>query len=261
MKKRIISILLTSMMVLGLSACGNDATQVSSDLSSTPSSEESLVSDEVSEPSIDDGIVDEGTLGDVPDVEASSSINTWSTDIDNGIRWEYGDSAWLETYPLLDDPTLARNLTYFVNPNGNAISITWVGPNGMGSKGGVSPNGGTLNISSDDRYYRFDMWGGKISGDDDLSKNYDADTILSWWDGGVIANTFEVVEDTETTYSVLFEITYESDGISYRGYAYFIDYLDRKEYYQFAYLMEESIFDEEAALMVLDSIEYFEGLY
>lgn len=259
-------------MLISITACGDttpaSTTPVESDgeVSPTSTTDETNTPDEVDESIVEDGIVDEGTLGETTNEDsngnATSGINTWNTDIENGIRWEYGDAAWLETYPLVEDPTLARNLTYFVRPDGNAISITWVAPNGVGEWYDLSTNGKTLVISDIDNNYTLRMWhGGILSDESDLMKNTNLDTILGFWKSGtVIADTYEVVEDSETSYRVLFEVTVDVYDTSYRGYAYFIDYLDRMECYQFAYLMEESLFNEEEAMMVINSIEYFEGL-
>lgn len=267
MKKKLFTMLLVVMLV-GITACGDttpaSTTPVESDgeVSPNPTTDETTTPNETSTPDIDDGIVDEGTLGEVPNVDDTSSIDTWNTDIENGTRWEYGDTAWLETYPLVEDPTLARNLTYFVRPDGNAISITWVSPNGVGEWYALSADGTNLTIMDIDKNYGLRMWhGGILSNESDLMKNTNADTILSFWEMETsIADTYEIVEDSETSYRVLFEVTAEANSISYRGYAYFIDYLDRMECYQFAYLMEESLFNEDDAMMVINSIEYFEGL-
>lgn len=266
MKKKLFVMSLVVTMLISITACGDttpaSTTPVESDgeVSPAPATDESTP-DETIAPDVEDGIIDEGTLGDVPNVDDTSSIDTWNTDIDNGTRWEYGDSAWLETYPLVEDSTLARNLTYFVNSRGNSVSITWVGPNGMGGVGGVSPNGGTLTISDDNRNYGLYVFGiEKLSIEDGLLNDFDADYIMGWWMGNALTDTFKVMEDNDTTYSILFETTYEFDGISYRGYAYFVDYIDRMEESCYVYLIEESLFNEEDAMMVINSIEYFEGL-
>lgn len=253
--------LLATMVLMSLSACGNEVPT-----SSNPSSIEDETTSSIEEeeptpsnaPTIDESIVDE-TIEDIPNEEDSPSINTWNTDIDNGVRWEYGENAWLETYPLVEDSTLARNLTYFENARGNSISITWVGPNGMGPQGGISPNGGTLTISDDNENYCLYIYGiEKLSIEDGLLKDFDANYIIEWWMEDAIIDTFKVVEDNDTTYSVMFEITEEYKGVSYRGYAYFVDYIDKMEESCFAYLMEESLFNEKDAMMVINSIEYFD---
>lgn len=263
MKKRLLTMLLATMVLMGLSACGNEVPT-----SSTPSSmeDETTPSIEEEEPTpsnastIDESIVDE-TIEDIPNEEDSPSINTWNTDIDNGTRWEYGEDAWLETYPLLEDTTLARNLTYFKNANNDSISITWVGPNGMGSQGGISPKGGTLTISDDNENYCLYIWGvSKLSSENGSIKNFDVDTIVGVWTGDCVVDTFKVVEDNDIIYSVMFEISEDYNGVSYKGYAYFVDYFDRMEEGLFAYLIEESLFNEDDAMMVINSIEYFEGL-
>lgn len=270
MKKKLFTILLV-VMLAGITACGDttpaSTTPIESDgeVSPTPATDE-RTPDETIAPDVENGIVDESTLGETTgegsNEDAATGINTWNTDIDNGVRWEYGDTAWLETYPLVEAPTLARNLTYFINPNGNAISITWVGPNGVGEWYDLSTSGKTLTIMDIDGNYGLRMWhGGILSNESDLMKNTNVDTIIGWWKlGDAIESTYEVVEDSETSYRVLFEVVYETNGISYRGYAYFIDYLDIMECYQFGYIVEESLFNEDDAMMVINSIEYFEGL-
>lgn len=255
--KRITLIALIFAGALGLAACGTGMMSVppveSVDELPPPitPAEETEVSNET-----EGDIVPEEPLEE-PIEEEEPGIDTWNLDYDNAIYGEWGGVARVDAAPLAEDPDLARYIVNFSTPDGAVISLTWVGPVGLGASGALSRNKDTFVFTSEDFKYRFETWGGKLARGEVLLKDMRAEDIFDGWDA--VADSFTVVEDSETTYIVRFEVTHKSNGISYRGYAYYIDDLDKMEEYLSAYLIEEALFDEEEALMAVDSIEYYKG--
>lgn len=242
---------------LGLGACGVDNTSVPPILDQVPATvpaeeEETNVPEETV---TEEEIIPEETVEE-PIEEEEPGIDTWNLDYDNAFSNQWGGVAQVEAIPLVEDPDLARYIVYFVISDGAVINITWVGPDGLGRSGALSKDKGTFVFTSEDFKYRFEAWGGKLAKGDYLLKDIGKESILEEWDA--VADTFTVVEDSETTYIVRFEVTYKGNGIKYRGYAYYIDNLEKMEYYQFAYLVEESLFNGEEVQTIVGSIEYYE---
>ncbi|MCH5274947.1 MAG: hypothetical protein J1E65_03840 [Lachnospiraceae bacterium] len=258
MKKRAF-ITLSLTVLLGVSACGTGTPsvpplEVGDYPANTAPVEETDTTEETEETNIEEEIVEE----DLPEetVEEEPGIDTWNLDYDNTFHGEWGKTAWIDAIPLVEEPESARYIVHFVAPDKSIISVTWVGPVGLGGDGGISRDKSTFMFSTEDLNYRFETWGGRLIKGDYLLKDLNPVTIMEDWDA--VEDSFTVVEDSETIYIVRFEAAYVSDGISYRGYTYFIDYLDRMEEYLFAYLVEESLFNEEEAMAVVNSIEYYE---
>ncbi len=196
----------------------------------------------------------------VPETEEAPVLDTWDLDMENGNIWKYDanhGNAEINSYPLTGDAGLARGFVRAENADRNVVSATWVGPAGMGSRGGFASDGNNFCVADiDDKHVLYLWHAGRFAGESDLMKNFSEEEIMSWMLGEAVPDTYQVKEDSDTVYSVLFEVSYEENGTGYRGYAYFIDYPDRMEGYQFEYLTEESLFDEEEAMAVIDSIAY-----
>lgn len=257
MKKPIL-IVLTLSILLGVSGCGTGTTSVpplglEDYLTNEIPTEETVEEpEETEEPKIEEIVEEE-----LPEeIEEEPGIDTWNLDLDNTFHGEWGKNAWIDATPLVEDPELARYIVHFVTPNKSVISVTWVGPVGLGGNGGLSKDKSTFMFGTEELDYRFETWGGALAKGEYLLKDLNPETIMEDWDA--VAETFTVVEDSENLYIVSFEAAYESGGISYRGYTYFIDFIDRREEYLFAYLVDESLFDAEEALAVVNSIEYYE---
>ena len=263
-KKRQILIALLAALLAGTAGCGtgeiplverNGASPAPLDVrpatvpESTPESKESETQEaaESAEPS-------------VPETLEETVLDTWNLDMENGNVWKYDQNhgnAEIQAYPLTEDTALARGFVYAENADRNILSATWVGPAGMGSRGGFASDGNNFCVSdSSDKHVLYLWHAGLFADENDLMKNVSKEDIMTWMLGSAVEDTYQVVEDSDTLYSVLFEVSYEENGTSYRGYAYFIDYPDRMEGYQFEYLVEESLFNEEEAMAVIDSIAY-----
>lgn len=255
MKRRTL-IALTLTVLLGLSACGTGAPSVPPlevgdyAANATPVEETDAVEES--------DVVEETVEEELPEetVEEEPGLDTWNLDYDSTFHGEWGKTAWVDSIPLVEEPELARYMVHFVTPDEGVISVTWVGPVGLGGDGGISKDKSTFMFSTEDMNYRFETWGSKLAEGDYLLKDLPPETIMEDWDA--VAESFTVVEDSETAYIVRFEAAYVSGGVTYRGYAYFIDYLERMDEYLFAYLVEESLFNEEEVMAVVDSIEYYE---
>ena len=247
---------LALMVSLELSACGTGEISVPpvgavDQVPVVTPAEETDVPEETQE----DTVLEE-TVEEQEPIEEEPGMDTWNLDNDNAISGSWGGVAWVSAAPLVEAPELARYIVNFYTPDSTAISVTWVGPDGLGVNGALSKDKGTFVFTSEDFKYRFETWGGKLARGEPLLKDMRKEDILDGWDA--VADSFTVVEDSETTYIVRFEVTYKANKISYHGYAYYIDALDKMEYYQFAYFVDESLFNEEEALMAVDSIEYYE---
>lgn len=242
---------------LGLSACGTGTASVPP-VGAVDQIPTSMPDEEPDEP--DESIVPETVPEETeeePIEEEEPGMDTWNLDYDNALSASWGGVAWVDAAPLVEAPELARYVINFFTPDGTAISVTWVGPDGLGASGALSKDKGTFVFTSEDFKYRFETWGGKLAKGDYLLKDLGKESIMEGWDA--VSDTFTVVEDSETMYIVRFMVTYKGNGISYRGYAYFIDAIDKMEYYQFAYFVDESMFNGEEVLAAVNSIEYYEN--
>lgn len=253
--KRSTVITLALAISFGLSACGVGNASVPpvgavDQIPTITPAEETETVDETEEEIIPEETEEE------PVEEEEPGMDTWNLDYDNAISGDWGGVAWVDAAPLTEDPDLARYIVKFFTPDGAAISATWVGPVGLGASGALSKDKGTFVFTSEDFKYRFETWGGKLAKGESLLKDMRKEDIFDGWDA--VEDSFTIVEDSETTYIVRFMVTYRGNGISYRGYAYYIDALDKMEEYLFAYLIDESMFNDEEALAAVNSIEYYE---
>lgn len=253
--KRPTLIILALTISLGLSACGVGDTAVPpvggvDQIPGTIPAEETGIGDETEQDTVPEETEEEP-------IEEEPDTDTWNLDYDNAVSGEWGGVAQVEAVPLVEDPDLSRYIVKFYTPDGAAISVTWVGPVGLGVSGALSKDKGTFVFTSEDFKYRFETWGGKLAKGESLLKDMRKEDIFDGWDA--VKDSFTVVEDSETTYIVRFMITAKANSISYRGYAYYIDALDKMEEYLFAYLIDEPLFNTEEALAAVNSIEYYEN--
>lgn len=246
-------ITLVLLISLGLSACGTGNATVPpiggvDQIPTVTAADETDVPEETATPDVIPEETEEP-------VEEEPGIDTWNLDYDNVLSGTWGGVAWVDAAPLVEDSDLARYIVDFYTPDGANISVTWVGPVGLGASGALSKNKDTFVFTSEDFKYRFETWGGKLAKGESLLKDMREEDIFDGWDA--VEDSFAVVEDNETTYIVRFMVTCRLNNISYRGYTYYIDNLEKMELYMFAYLMDESLFNDEEAMAAVDSIEYY----
>lgn len=209
------------------------------------------------------GVVESGTLDDVPDGNETNDIlgdyesvgtrTVFTSLFPKGSTAE----AWNEEHRFTNFQDYSYYITYFKNGNGDEMSFTWVAKSGIGA---------LAALSDDERFfYLYDesgenqslvMWNyGTMSNESELMKNIgDIDTILSWSNGTPIEGSFQV-EDTNDFYRVTFKTNETINGKSFVSFNCYIDYPDIMECWQFKYLVEESLFNEAEALAVVNSIE------
>lgn len=262
MEKIIATLLVAAMALMTLAGCGNTDVPANATIESANDT-----TNDANETPIEDGIVESGTLDNVPSTE--ENVEDVKEDVvtrtlaDEGIMYDYTKAFGLKedfnttaeatdfVNPYVEDPTNARHFVTYKDIYGNVMEYTFVAPTSLQGAWAMVDN--TFTIFGPNRTYRLRMWyGGMLSNEADLMKNTNEETIVDWSAATPIDGTFQV-EENEDFYRVIFKII-DGDNM---GYAVFIDYYDLMECYQFEYLVEKSLFDEDEALAVVKSIEYY----
>lgn len=258
MKKKIFGIIM-ALSIISLVGCGEQTTTMGSNVESTPTP----TSEPTPEPTIapdDEGVVDSGVLDDVPDASEDGNEGTLNLGEyeKTGVRSDYSmlfpdtvnAEAWLQEHRF-ENPDYSFYITHFKGSKGT-MDFTWVAKSGIGNLYWLSENEKTFHVANDTR--RLAMWyGGKITDESTTLKSYTTDIIMGSASGDPIADTYQVVEDSENSYRVIFKVESEMFDATYVGIACFIDFYDIGECYQFTYYMLD--FDETEALAVVNSIE------
>lgn len=261
MKKKIFGIIM-ALSIISFVGCGEQTTTMGSNVDSTPTPTSEPTPDPTIAPD-DEGVVDSGVLDDVPDGsedgnEGSLNLGAYERE---GVRLNYSmlfpdtvnAEAWNEEHRF-ENPDYSFYITHFKNGKGDEMDFTWVAPAGIGNLYWLSESEKTFHVANDTR--RLAMWhGGKLVDESDMMKNTSVETIIGWFSGTPIADTYQVVEDSESAYRVIFKVESQIFDATYIGFACFIDFYDIGECYQFTYYMEKSIYDEAEALAVVNSIE------
>lgn len=268
-KMLVVTMIIAMMMASLMAACGNNGDVPANNTiidTPTPTSEPTQTTEPTIAPD-DEGVVDSGVLDDVPDegeAENEEPLNLGMYE-KTGVRLDYSmlfptdvnAEAWLQEHRF-ENPDYSFYITYFKDRthSDNPMTFTWVAPSNIGNLYWLSEDENTFHVANDNR--RLVMWnGGKFANESEYLKSYDAETIMGVVaEDSPIANTYQVVEDDENTYRVIFKVESEMFGVSYIGYACFVDFFDIGMRFQFEYYMEKSIYTEAEALAVISSIEY-----
>ena len=270
MKHKILTfIMLLTIMTNLLVACGEkaptnatiDGTQVEQTPESiTPEAEPTTEPQDTIAPddgNDESGVVESGTLDDVPDGNETNDILGDYESI--GTRMVFTSlfpagsvaEAWNEEHRF-ENPNYSFYITHFKGAEGT-MDFTWVGPVDVGELWGLSTNERTFDVANDN--YRLYMWyGGKLANESEFMRNFSKDEIMSVSNLPYDADSFQVIE-TDNTYKVIFQVSTQLDNKEYIGYECWIERYDEMATYMFEYLVEKSLFNEVETLAVVSSIE------
>lgn len=270
MRKKILGII-TILSIISIVGCGEQATTMGSNVESKDESIESSESTPTPESSSptesEDGIVDSGTLEEIPDAneEGNEKFSIWDYVNNEGTRYDYTAQwaadgkntkceAWNDSYLFLNDSSKAFNCTYFKTSNDDVMSFTWIGPSSIGTNFDVSDSGITFHMSDKiPLYYLYAFNYGKMSDESEFMKNYDASVIMGAASGIADVNSFQI-EESDEFYRVTFKVNETIGKKNYIGFDCYIDYYDINECWQFEFFVEESAFDSQEAYDVINSI-------
>lgn len=260
-KMLVVTMVIAMMMASLMAACGNNDVPANA-IIDTPAP--TLTPDPIAEPTItpddgndESGVVESGTLDDVPDESVDGNVlGDYERE---GVRTTYTSlfpegstsEAWNEEHRF-ENPNYSFYITHFKGIDGT-MDFTWVGPANVGELWGLSTNEKTFDVANDN--YRLYMWyGGKLANESEFMRNFSKDEIMSASNLPYDADSFQVIE-TNNTYKVIFQVSTQFDDKEYIGYECWVECYDEMTTYMFEYFVEKSLFDEEAALAVVNSIE------
>ena len=271
MKKKIYAVMLVvAMLAMTLVGCGSDTTDTTNttnDVTVNTEVEESG-EDVVVEPT-EEPIVEPTTE---PEVEDPVVEPTEEPTIENGedefysdsYQWTFPESmdGFTDKFVYANDETMSFNCTHYVDPNGNEINFTWVGPTELGSNASLGRNGKTLNLGNSSGEYALRAFTtGELSPEDyEETINYSKETIISFASSDVsyIEDGYynAIIEDNYLSYT--FAVEGVGDNVNCQGYCHFIMDFENDACYQFTYLEDTSIYDDQRALSVVNSLEYWD---
>ena len=282
MKKRILSLVLTTLMVVStLVGCGGNTNQ---DETNKPNTETEVNTEMDSETEIstetkkkitcnkcgwytdsfetdfchgcgnrDLTITENGTETEVGDSEV---------DVENFFKDAYslefptGMTGFTDKYVFSSDETWSLNDTHYVDVDGNVMDFEWEGPTELGEKASVYAN--TLTLSGGN--YLMEIWYGGTMTLEDITPCLEA-TKDVWITA--IDSSYTIPEDgyykNEQIGNVVM-ITYEViDTInSKHGFVRLVNDADNGVAYNFMYLENENVYDTTRAMKVVESIKYWD---
>ena len=257
MKKKIYAVMLVvAMLAMTLVGCGSDTTDTTNttnDVTVNTEVEESG-EDVVVEPT-EEPIVEPTTEPEVEDpvVEPTEepTIETGEDEFySDSYQWAFpeGLEGFTDKFVLASDETMSFNCTHYVDPNGNEINFSWVGPTALGEKAGLGSNGPTIILKNST---------GELSPETyDEIKSYDKETIISFAanDSPYIPDGYYNANIGDTYMSFTFAVASDT----HKGYNHYIMDREKGLCYQFVYLESIEIYDDTRAMNVINSLEFWD---
>jgi len=269
MRKKLITMLTITTMTLSLLVgCGQQATPNTNEDTSTEQNTEVEVVEPTATPEVEPTMepVVEPTAE--PEVEDPVVEPTEEPTIENGEDEFYSDSyqwafpegleGFTDKFVLASDETMSFNCTHYVDPNGNEINFSWVGPTVLGENAGLGENGTTLILENSSGEYALRAFTtGEISPETyDEIASYDKETIISVAppDAPYPTNGYYEANSGDTYSSFTFELV----GDKIRGYYHIIADKEKGLCYQFGYFEDIKIYDDSRAMNVINSLEFWD---
>lgn len=255
MKNKFIAMLTITTMTLSLLVgCGQPATpNTNEDTSTEQNTEVEESGDDVVVEPTEEPIEEPTTEPEVeePVVEPTEEPETLQYAYSH--TWVFPDGLEGFTRKFLNEdyPEWSVNHTHYVAPNGNEMNFRWEGPAELGSNAGLGNNGKTLNLENSS---------GELSPEDyEETINYSKETIISFasTDVSYIEDGYynAIIEDNYLSYT--FAVEGVGDNANCQGYCHFILDFENGACYQFTYLEDISIYNDQRALSVVNSLEYW----
>lgn len=267
MKNKFIAMLTITTMTLSLLVgCGQPATpNTNEDTSTEQNTEVDESGDDVVVEPTEEPIEEPTTEPEVeePVVEPTEEPTTEDGESEfysDSYRWVFpeGLDGFTDKFVLASDETMSFNCTHYVDPNGNEMNFTWVGPTVLGESAGLGSNGTTIILgNSSDEYALRAFTTGEISPESyDNIASYDKETILSVAppDAPYPTNGYYEANPGDTYSSFTFEVV----GETHRGYYHIIADKEKGLCYQFVYLESIEIYDDSRAMDVINSLDFWD---
>lgn len=240
MKKRILSILLLATMVATMFVgCGDTNNK------ETTSNNNSEVIKETED--------DESNLA-LDTSETPETITTHKVTL----TFPEGMDGYTTKYVPVDDETWSYNETHYVATNGSVMNFKWNGPTELGEKAYTGTDDLTLIMKNNTDEYALRAWfGGELTLEeleDCLEYSKEFWTSLSGPDTSFPEDGYYNVERKDNIVYVTHSVTTNNAT----GYARYLCNGEEGSYYMFVYLEENSIYDSERALKVINSLGYWD---
>lgn len=259
MKRRFYALMLVvAMLAMTLVACGsdtNDTTNTTNDVTVNTEVEESG-DDVVVEPTEEPTATPEVEEPVVEPTEEPEVVEPETPEFAYAFTWAFPDGMDGFTQKFLNEdyPEWSVNKTHYVAANGNEMNFTWEGPASLGE---IAQSGErTLYLYGADVNYQLSAWTyGYVDGDYESCLNMDKTTWTGFAPDDIpyIEDAYYNVETTDSVIKVVFAV----GNNEWKGYNYYITDSINGICYQFAYYENVDIYDDNRAMNVINSIEYW----
>lgn len=247
MKRKVISLILLTTMIFTLVGCGGET--------NTKDTQKNDVIENSQTSNTETQTQNEETQ----EQEQNSENEIFSEQF----TWEFQEDldGFSNKYVYTEDETWSYNETHYKNEHGVVMDFNWEGPSEIGEE--AYESGRTLFLKDASHNYTLRAWCYNNNMSPDQLKAaisyYDKESItmtVEDSDVSYIDNGFynQVTSDTKGVYT--FAVSGEIDGIVYKGYNKYILSVDNHCGYQFSYLEKESIYNDERACKVIDSMTF-----
>ena len=264
MRKKIVSILLSVTIILSLSACGNKEVEPTPTNEPTsevveevePTSTSAPIEEVESTPTIE---VEETVVESMEEPEVVEPETSETPEFAYSHTWSFPDNMEGFTRKYLNDVLTewSLNETHYVANDGTEMNFTWEGPAALGEMADAGES--TLFLYGGDDY-ELKAWGCEVSGPEDALREFDKETIVSWDSSSSTYTEGDYYEfiDGDIEARVTFKISRTINDIEYTGYACYFENYETMTCYQTTYVERNDIFDDERALNVVNSIDFWD---
>ncbi len=264
MKKKIYALMLVvAMLAMTLVGCGSDTTDTTNttnDVTINTEVEESgedVVVEPTEEPIVEpttEPEVEESVVEPTTEPEVETTVENEEDDFySDSYQWTFpsGMDGFTDKFVYASDETMSFNCTHYVDPNGNEMNFSWVGPTSLGEKAGLGSNGTTIILKNS---------AGELSPEDyEETINYSKETIVSFAGSDVayIEDGYYIATIEDNYLSYIFAIKGIDNNKNNQGYCHLFMDFENNACYQFVYLEDINIYDDERALSVVNSLKYW----
>lgn len=248
MKRKVISLILLTTMIVTLVGCSGEAS--TNDTSKSDVLENTQTSNEDTQTQNEETQEQEQSTGN----EIFSEQYGW--------KFPEDMEGYTNKYIYTEDDTWSYNETHFKSEYGVVMDFKWEGLREIGEE--AYEHGRTLSLKDSSHNYILKAWCYNDNPNPDQMK-----AALSYFDKESIIAT---VEDNDISYveggfynqstsemngTYTFAVSGVIDGVVYKGYNKYILSVDNGCTYQFSYLEKESIYNDERAFKVINSIDFW----
>lgn len=216
---------------------------------------EDPVEEPTTEPEVEEPIVEPS---EEPTIDGTLESNEVDAYYSHTLKFPNGLEGFTRKYLIDDNPNWSANRTHYVDVNGSEMNFSWDGPAELGERADSSET--TLFLYGNDNDYELRAWSFSLTTEEDYLRNFDKTDIVEWDSdvtNYVVDDYYEFIDGTNTA-RVIFKITRTLNGEEYIGYACYLDNYTNMVCYQTTYLERASIFDDQRALTVVNSLEYWD---